>query len=87
MPLRISRRSQLKFGEYATRFSTVNQIARAFEAEGFEANPNQADAGSARRTGCESFHCRIDMSSARQQRRLLTVYLDALESWSGDRSD
>lgn len=81
MPLRISKRSQLKFAEYATGWSTVNQIARAFEAEGFEADPSQPDVGGARRTTCASFHNRIDPLSDRQQIRLLNVYVDAIASW------
>lgn len=87
MALRISRRTQLKFAEYATAFSTVNQIARTFEAEGFEANPNQTDIGGARRTACESFHCLIDSHSTNHQRRLLNVYLDAIDSWGGRQED
>ena len=79
--VRISRRSQLKFAEFATGWSTVNQIARAYEAEGFESDPDQADVGGARRTTCASFERQIDARSGNQQRRLLNVYLDAIETW------
>ena len=81
MPLRISKRTQLKFAEYATGWSTINQIARAFEAEGFESNSAQPDVGGARRSTCASFHNRIDPLSDKQQIRLLNVYLDAIASW------
>lgn len=81
MALRISKRTQLKFAEYATAWSTVNQIVRAFEAEDFESDPTQADIGGARRTTCASFHNRIDPLSDKQQPRLLNVYLDAIASW------
>jgi plasmid stabilization system protein ParE len=86
VPLRISRRSQLKFAEFATRVSTVNRIYTVFKGEGFEANPNEEDAGGERRTACESFQSLIDPDSPSQQRRLLRVYLDALESWNDGRN-
>ena len=86
MPLRISRRSQLKFAEYASAFSTLNEIDRCFESEGFELNPNQEYAGGQRRTRCASYHSLIDPQSFTQQRRLLDVYLDAIDSW-GARQD
>lgn len=47
MPLRISRRSQGKFAEYASAFSTLNQIRQTFEAEGFDANQDYAVVGRA----------------------------------------
>jgi hypothetical protein len=83
VPVRISARTQMKFAEYASGWSTINQIARTFEAEGFEANPNQLDVGGQRRTECASFHTLIDPYSDAQQRRLLNVYLDAIDSWGG----
>src|SRR5579859_923224 len=87
MSFRISRRTQLKFAEYATGWSTVNRIARAFEAEGFEARADQIDVGGARRTVCESFHGLIDPTSSDHQQRLLSVYLDAIDSWGGRQED
>jgi hypothetical protein len=81
MPLRISRRTQLKFAEFATGHSTVGRIYNAFEAEGFAANPDQEDVGGQRRTASEAFHSRIDLHSDRQNRKLLDVYLEALTSW------
>jgi hypothetical protein len=87
MPLRISPRTQMKFAEYATGWSTINQIARCFEAEGFEADPNQADVGGQRRTVCASFHALVDPHSDNHQRRLLNVYLDAIDSWGGRHAD
>jgi hypothetical protein len=87
VPLRISRRTQTKFAEYATGWSTINQIARTFEAEGFEANAKQTDVGGQRRTTCASYHALIDPHSDSQQRRLLSVYLDAIDSWGGRQDD
>jgi hypothetical protein len=71
----------LKFADFATAYSAVNPIARAYEAEGFKAHANQADAGGARRTVCASFHAGIDPLSSDHQRRLMNVYLDAITSW------
>ena len=82
MPVRISKRTQLKFAEFATGFSTINEIARAFEAEGFVSDAQQPDVGGQRRTVCASFHNLIDPLSDDQQRRLLGVYLDALADWT-----
>lgn len=87
MTFRISRRSQLRFAEFASHSSTVNGIYLVFEGEGFQANPDQKDVGGERRTACESFHSFIDQSSPSQQRQLLDVYLEALEAWSDARSD
>jgi Abortive infection C-terminus len=84
MPLHISRRTQLAFAEFATARSTINQISRAFEAEDFAANPARPDLGGARRTICASFHAGIDPRSATQQRRLLAVYLTAIDDWGYD---
>lgn len=84
MALRISKRSQLKFAEYATAWSTINGISRVFEAEGFSAGPKQPDVGGARRSTCASYHNQIDPMSTRQQRRLLNVYLDAPSTWRGE---
>jgi Abortive infection C-terminus len=88
MPVRISRRSQLAFAEFASASSTINQIARAFEGEGFFADPSQADVGGARRTTCAEYQNRIDPRADGAQRNLLNVYLEALESWTreSDRS-
>jgi len=79
MPLRISRRTQLAFAEFATARSTINQISRAFESEDFAANPARPDLGV-----CASFHAGIDPRSATQQRRLLAVYLTAIDDWGYD---
>ena len=71
----------LKFAEFATGYSAVNPITRAYEAEGFKADPNQPYAGGTRRTVCASFHAGIDPLSSDHQRRLMNVYLDAIASW------
>ena len=71
----------LKFAEFATAYSAVNPIARAYEAEGFKAVPNHPYAGGARRTVCAGFHAGIDPLSSDHQRRLLNVYLDAIAYW------
>jgi hypothetical protein len=88
MPVRISRRSQLAFAEFASASSTINEIARAFESEGFFADPSQADVGGARRSTCAEYQDRIDPHGEGAQRHLLNVYLEALESWmrEADRS-
>ncbi|MGZ4619566.1 MAG: hypothetical protein ACXV3F_12805, partial [Frankiaceae bacterium] len=80
--MRISKRTQLRFAEFASGFSVVNQITGAFEAEGFVSDPEQPYAGGQRRTVCASFHNRIGLLSDDQQRRLLTVYVDALADWT-----
>jgi abortive infection Abi-like protein len=81
MRVKISKRTMLKFAEFATAYSAVNPIARAYEAEGFKADPNHRDAGGARRSVCASFHSGIDSLSSDHQRRLMNVYLDAITSW------
>ena len=79
--MRVSVRTQLKVADFASGWSAVSPIARAYEAEGFLPNPDQADVGGQRRTVCASYHSLIDPESETQQRRLLNVYLDAIDSW------
>jgi hypothetical protein len=81
MSVRISRRSQLGFAEFATGWGTLMKIDLAFQSEGFEAGPAPQNTVGERRTACASYHARIDPRSDAQQRRLLNVYLDAIDSW------
>jgi len=81
VPIRISPRSQLRFAEFASGWGTLRRIGLAFQGEGFQPDPAPQDAGGERRTACASFHARIDPRSDAQQRRLLNVYLDAIDAW------
>jgi predicted RNA-binding Zn ribbon-like protein len=80
--VRISKRTQIRFGEFASGFATLAMISQVFESEGFEPDLEfeSARAGQ-RRTLVAQYHATVDPANADQQQRLLNVYLDALESW------
>ncbi len=80
--MRISKRTQLRFAEFASASATLAMISQVFEVEGFEPDPGVESArGGLRRTLVGQYHATVDPADADQQRRLLNVYLDALESW------
>jgi hypothetical protein len=81
VPIRISPRTQLRFAEFASGCATLRKIDLAFQGGGFQADPAPQDPGGERRTACASYHVRIDPRSDAQQRRLLNVYLDAIDAW------
>ena len=81
MPIRISRRTQLAFAEFASGSSTLRNIDLVFQGEGFEADPTPPEAGGQRRTACAAYHVGIDPRSDSQQRRLLAVYREAIDAW------
>jgi hypothetical protein len=80
--MKISKRTQAKFAEFATECSTLREIAQAFEGEGFtpDATFESPDFGQ-RRALVGQYHALIDLSDPEQQKRLLYTYLEAIESW------
>jgi hypothetical protein len=81
--MKISRRTEQKFADFCTDYGVLRTIRELFEAEDFE-EPDHFKSGAMmgeRRTLVASFHSQIDFSDEGQQRRLLRVYLHAIDDW------
>jgi hypothetical protein len=80
--MRISKRTQQKFADYCSDRGVLRTIRELFEAEDFE-EPEYFNGGGMgeRRTLVASFHSLIDFDDEDQQRRLLKVYLSAVDDW------
>jgi hypothetical protein len=78
----ISKRPQQKFADFCTDYGDLRTIRDVFEAEDFEeADHFNGGLMGERRTLVASFHSRIDFDDETQQRRLLRVYLHAIDDW------
>jgi hypothetical protein len=85
--MRISKRTQQKFADFATDYGVLRTIRDVFEAEDFDEAErfNGGPMMGERRTLVASFHSRINFDDEAQQRRLLRVYLHAIDDWGRDR--
>lgn len=80
--MKISKRTQSKYAEFASECGTLRQITDAFEAEGFAPDPTFEPTGfGQRRALVGRYHAGIDLGDADQQARLLDVYIESIESW------
>jgi hypothetical protein len=81
--MRISKRTQRAFGDFCSDYGVLRTIRDAFEAEDFVEDENFEDENvwGQRRTLAASFHSGIDPDDSEQQKRLLRVYLNAIDDW------
>lgn len=80
--MRISKRTQYRFADFCSDYSTLRPIEQLFESEDFVAKRDYGGPeGGQRRFLVASFHANIDFDDPAQQHRLLLVYLEAIDSW------
>ena len=81
--MKISKRTQQKFADFATDNGVLRTIRDVFETEDFEEPDNfkSSPMTGERRTLVASFHSLINFNDEAQQRRLLRVYLHAIDDW------
>lgn len=80
--MRISKRTQQKFADFCTDHGVLRTIREVFEAEDFEESEFFSSPGMGeRRSLVASFHSLINLADEAQQRRLLRVYLNAIDDW------
>lgn len=81
--MQISKRSQRKFADYCTDRGVLRTIRDLFEAEDFVESEHYRDdpTQGQRRNLVAAFHSSIDPESEDDQRRLLRVYLNAIDDW------
>lgn len=83
--MKISKRTGYKFADFCSDYSTLRPIQQLFEAEDFVPKPGyDGPEGGQRRFLVASFHANIDFDDPEQQRCLLLVYLEAIDSWGRD---
>lgn len=82
-PVRVSKRTQQKFADYCTNRGVLRTIAELFEAEDFTESEDYTDdpMKGQRRNLVAAFHHGIDPDDESAQRRLLRVYLSAIDDW------
>jgi hypothetical protein len=83
--MEISKRTRLKFGEFATDYAVLRLINQAFIMEDFEpvADYSGPEYGE-RRTLVAAYHAAIDFNDPTQVARLINVYLEAINTWGRD---
>lgn len=80
--MQISRRSRLKFGDFACDYAVLRLIDQAFLAEDFEPQPDYSGSEiGERRARVAAYHATVDFGDRDQVRRLINVYVDAINSW------
>jgi hypothetical protein len=80
--MKISKRTQSKFAEFASECGTLREITEAFENEGFTPDPTfQPSVFGERRALVGKYHAGIDLSDPEQQKRLLDTYVETIDSW------
>ena len=87
--MKISKRTQRAFGDFCSDYGVLRTIRDAFEGEDFAEDEDFEDESiwGQRRTLAAAFHSAIDPDDAEQQKRLLRVYLNAIdEPGAGDTS-
>ncbi len=83
--MQISKRTRLKFADFASDFAVLRLIDQVFESEDFEPVLDyEGPEYGQRRTCVGSYHARIDFTDAGQVARLARVYVDAINSWGRD---
>lgn len=80
--MQISKRTRLKFAEFASDFAVLRLIDQVFESEDFEPKPDYEGTEYGQRRACVgSYHAAIDFDDPPQAARVVNVYLDAIKSW------
>lgn len=80
--MQISKRTRLKFADFASDFAVLRLIDQVFESEDFEPVPDYEGPEYGQRRSCVgSYHAGIDFDDPSQTARLVGVYLDAINSW------
>lgn len=81
--MRVSRRSRLKFSDFANDFGTVRTIRDVFAAEDFLEPPDfELPPTGVRRALVAAIHSTISDSDPGQQLRLVRVYLHGIDDWA-----
>jgi hypothetical protein len=86
--VQISRRTQLKFADFASDCAVLRLIDQAFSSEDFApvAEYSGNEYGE-RRSLVGAYHAGIDCRDADQLARLVNVYVDAINSWGRSNTD
>jgi len=85
--VQVSKRSQIKFGEFASSCSVLREIDQVFASEDFEhVEPWDELASGQRRSLVAAYHANVDFSDPDQLERLVLVYVDAINTWGRDPS-
>jgi hypothetical protein len=80
--MQISRRSRLKFADFACDFAILRLIDQAFLGEDFGSLQDYSGPEHGQRRGLVgSYHAAINVSDSDQVGRLINVYVDAINSW------
>lgn len=81
--MKISKRTQRMFGNFCSDYGVLRTIRDVFEGEDFAEDEDFQDENiwGQRRTLAAAFHSGIDPEDADQQKRLLRVYLNAIDDW------
>jgi Abortive infection C-terminus len=81
--MKISKRTQRTFGDFCSDYGVLRTIRDAFETEDFAEDEGFEDENiwGQRRTLAAAFHNGIDPDHPEQQKRLLRVYLNAIDDW------
>lgn len=80
--MKISKRTQQKFADFCTDRGVLRSIRNLFEAEDFVEREDIDVSGlGQRRALVASFHAGVDPDNETEQKRLLRVYLNAIDDW------
>jgi hypothetical protein len=83
--VQISRRTQLKFADFACDFAVLRLIDQVFLAEDFEPKPDYVGPEGGQRRGLVgAYHAAINFNDPEQVRNVVNVYVDAVNSWGRD---
>lgn len=80
--MEISKRSRLKFADFASDFAVLRLIDQVFDMEDFEPLPDYQGPEYGQRRGLVgAYHAAIDFADEDQIARLVNVYLEAINAW------
>ena len=80
--MKISRRSQEKFADFAARHGTLDKIRDVYETRDLSLPEAFApSSGRERRSLCEAAEAGLELSDPSVSERLLLAYVDAIEDW------
>lgn len=83
--MHLTRRTQQKFADFAAAWGTLRTIENVYEAHGFGlAIDFQLPSGGQRRATCAAAEARLNLADPSVARRLMRVYVDAIDDWGHD---